>query len=109
MTPAISIFQILANTPSVIMSWGFDSPRIIEDGLCFNVDGFRYQGDCEVVYFKDSDTFTFRTIDTNGQILKELCGLHHDNLVDTIDRIVESGDNLQEYKKTINNWLRNNP
>ena len=69
------------------------------------MEGFRHQGLCEIVYVEGTDTFTFRTIDKDGLTIQELDDLYLDNLIDTIDRTIETGDDPKEYKKAVSEWL----
>ena len=104
-TMASSILKLLTSRPNVILSWGLSEPRAIENGLRFRVEGFRHQGLCEIIYVEGTDTFTFRTIDKDGLTIQELDDLYLDNLIDTIDRTIETGDDPKEYKKAVSEWL----
>lgn len=106
MSMAKYIMSIFKTQPMVVCSWGFQTPIAIKDGLRFRVNGFRHKGWCEVVYNEGMDTFTFRTINRNGNTLREIEDVYFDNLVSVIDTTVETGrDDEEQYKKRVNSWL----
>lgn len=103
---AMYILQILNSNPIISMSWGFNSALIIKNGLRFCVNGFCHKGLCEVVYVDGKDTFTFRTINKDGKISYEVEDVYVDNLVDVVDKAVETGsDNQKQYKNRVESWL----
>ena len=86
------ILQILRIRIFVVMSWGFDAPVAIENGLRFNVNGFKYTGIVEVVYDAGKDLFEVRICGT-GEIVEDV---YLDNLVEVIDSRVEKVENYTE-------------
>ena len=74
------------------MSWGFNAPVAIENGLRFNVNGFKYTGVVEVVYNAGKDLIEVRICGT-GEIVEDV---YLDNLVEVIDSRVEKVENYTE-------------
>lgn len=86
------ILQILRTQIFVVMSWGFHCPVAIDNGLRFNVNGFKYTGIVEVVYDAGKDLFEVRICGT-GEIVEDV---YLDNLVEVIDSRVEKVENYTE-------------
>lgn len=106
MAMAKYIMSILRTQPMVVCSWGFRSPIAISNGLRFHVNGFRHKGWCEVEYIDGRDTFTFRTLDSEGKPKYEAEDVYFDNLVSVVDYAVETGRDSEEvYKARVNQWL----
>ena len=100
------IVQILQSNGSVVMSWGLCNPNVVDGGLAFHVNGFKYCGWCSVTYDEGSDTFTFRMLTQEGQVKKEVDDVYMDNLVEVIDYYVETGgDSQEQYRLNVDNWL----
>ena len=90
------IMQILRTQIYVVFSWGFNSPKAIEDGLAFKVEGFLFKGRVEVLYDGGTDLFVVRLINRDGSVKKEQDGIFIDGLVDCIDRLVERCPKYEE-------------
>lgn len=88
------ILQILRSQLMVVFSWGFHCPTALPDnkGLKFQVQGFKYQGEVQVIYNEGVDLF--EVILTNTGIKVE--EVYLDCLVGVIDELVERVDNYQE-------------
>lgn len=78
----------------VIMSWGFNSPIAITNGLRFKVQGFKFTGVVEVIYNAGMDLFEVHLSD--GRVEADV---YADCLVDVIDGLVEHTDNYEERVK----------
>ena len=80
------ILQILKSQLMILCSWGPHSfKRLPEDqGLSFQVEGFKYQGKVKVVYDEGQDLFEVRL--DNGKIEDMV---YADCLVNVIDGLVE--------------------
>ena len=89
------ILQILRTQIFVVMSWGFHWPVAIDNGLRFNVSGFKYTGVVEVVYNAGKDLFEVRICGT-GEIVEDV---YLDNLVEVIDSRVEK---VESYTEVVN-------
>jgi hypothetical protein len=83
------ILTILRSNVSVVLSWGFHDPSAIANGLSFFVCGFIYSGKVEVVYDHGKDLFIVRIFNDDGSIKEQVDDVYFDDLVDTIDEIVE--------------------
>ena len=47
------IYSILLSQPTILMSWGFESPAVIPLGLKFRVNGFLHTGVVRVVNYSE--------------------------------------------------------
>ncbi|MBP3424692.1 MAG: hypothetical protein J6K57_06615 [Alistipes sp.] len=88
------IYTILISKLMVIMSWGFNSPIAITNGLRFKVQGFKFTGVVEVIYNAGMDLFEVHLSD--GRVEADV---YADCLVDVIDGLVEHTDNYEERVK----------
>ena len=93
------ILQILRTRLGIVFSWGFNSPRKINNGLSFFVQGFLHKGAVEVIYNEGRDLFGVRTINRNGTVKKQVEDVYFDCLVDVIDGMVERCDNYEDKVK----------
>lgn len=91
------IMSILKTQLMVVWSWGFHNPIAIEDGLRFNVQGFKFRGIVEVKYNEGSDLFDVSFIKA-GKVVKAIDGVFFDMLVETIDYYVEK---TADYEKRV--------
>jgi len=83
------ILSILKTQLNIMFSWGFNSPRAIEGGLMFKVQGFIFKGWVKVVYNEGSDLFDIYLLTSKMEIKKEIEGAFFDELLDVIDSNVE--------------------
>lgn len=88
------IYTILISKLMVILSWGFNSPIAITNGLRFKVQGFKFTGVVEVVYNEGMDLFDVHLSD--GRVEPDV---YADCLVCVIDGLVERTDNYEERVK----------
>ena len=68
------ILSILRSQLMIVFSWGFNTPIAIEDGLQFNVEGFKHQGKVRVHYNGGSDLFDVTTLNRDGSFSYTLPG-----------------------------------
>lgn len=101
MEMAMYIMSILRSQFIVVLSWGFHSAYVIEDGLEFSVEGYLFTGDVQVTYDEGTDTFKVRLLNGDGTIKEEHSDVYVDNLVDVIDRAVEKNESQEEYKERV--------
>ena len=88
------IYTILMSKLMVVLSWGFNSPIAITDGLRFKVQGFKFTGAVEVLYNEGMDLFEVHLSD--GRVEADV---YADCLVDVIDGMVERTDDYRERVK----------
>lgn len=100
------IMTILRSSPVIVFSWGFNHPQEKVNGLRFGVNGMIYQGEVEVIYNEDRDSFSVRLVEEET-IKEQVDDVYLGELVPTIDRLVESGNDDELYKKQVNEWLNN--
>ena len=94
------ILRILRSQFTIMLSWGFNHPVALPDneGLRFNVQGFKFHGTVEVIYNEGWDLFDVRFI-KNGKVIDTIEELYLDGIVDAIDRYVEKTDDYQKRVK----------
>ena len=90
------ILRILRSRIFVMMSWGFNTPVAIANGLRFNVQGFIHTGKVEVVYIAGKDLFEVRLLNLDGSIKEHVSDIYLDCLVDVIDGLVERCPDYEE-------------
>jgi hypothetical protein len=88
------IYTILISKLKVILSWGFNSPIAITNGLRFKVQGFKFTGIVEVIYNAGMDLFEIHLSD--GRVEADV---YADCLVDVIDDLVERTDDYADRVK----------
>lgn len=94
------IYKILLSQPSILMSWGFQSPRIIRQGLSFLVNGFKHKGKVSIEYNEGQDLFDVYLMDETDKIVDTINMVYFDQLVEIIDEKVEK---TEDYKDRVNN------
>lgn len=72
-------------------SWGFSYPKALpnNEGLIFNVNGFKHKGCVKVVYNEGMDLFAVILLDKQNNELQRIEDVYFDQLVDVIDEAVE--------------------
>lgn len=83
------IISIFKHYLPIILSWGFNTPIALPQGLKFKVQGYLHKGWVEVVYDEGYDTFTVRTLNGDGSIKRKVSDVYLDCLVSVIDGMVE--------------------
>ena len=78
----------------VVLSWGFNSPNAITNGLRFKVQGVKFTGIVEVIYNAGMDLFEIYLSD--GRVEADV---YADCLVDVIDGLVERTDDYADRVK----------
>ena len=95
------IFDLLGLEAPISMSWGidFDSVQPIPCGVSFDVAGFKHKGPVQVVLDEASDLFVVRLLSEEGELLSTTESVFADDLVHTIDELVEHCDDYEEMVK----------
>ena len=88
------IYTILMSKLMVVLSWGYNSPKAITNGLRFQVQGFKFTGAVEVLYNEGMDLFEVHLSD--GRVETDV---YADCLVDVIDGLVERTNDYEERVK----------
>ena len=88
------IYTVLMSKVMVVLSWGFNSPIAITDGLRFKVQGFKFTGTVEVIYNEGMDLFEVHLSD--GRVEADV---YADCLVNVIDGLVERTDDYRDRVK----------
>jgi hypothetical protein len=94
------IYSILLLQPIIIMSWGFQSPKIIKQGLSFHVNGFKHKGRVNISYNECQDLFEIHLFDENEKLEDTINMVYFDQLVEIIDERVEKTD---DYNNRVDN------
>ena len=90
------ILRILKSRIFIILSWGFNSPIRLENGLKFKVQGYIHSGWVEVLYNEGNDLFDVSLLNPDGTVKKRETDVYLDNLVNVIDGMVERIENYKE-------------
>lgn len=93
------ILRVLRTQIIAVMSWGFHNAKAIEDGLAFNVQGFKFKGRVEITYDESWDLFDIRLVNEDGGIKEQVEGVFVDGIVSTIDNMVERTPDYKERVK----------
>jgi len=97
------IYSILKSQPTILMSWGFNSPVVIKQGLRFKVNGFKHNGYIEVRYNEGLDLFDIFLINDDNTLKDSLVGIYFDELIDTIDRVDNYTERVNQQYNIITN------
>lgn len=89
------IYSILSSQIFVMMSWGFENPVTIRNGMKFKVSGFKFQGDVEIVYNEGQDLFDLAFINSKNE-RHTLLSIYFDQLLEVVDDFVEKTENYKE-------------
>lgn len=92
----ISIFK--TNLP-MIMSWGYNSPVALENGLRFSVNGFKHKGNVAVIYDEGLDLFNIEILTFENEVIDTINGVYFDQLIEVIDNRVELVENYDQAVK----------
>ena len=91
-----AIMELMNEQPKVVLSWGTHAAAIIEDGIKFNVQGFKYEGEVKII-------FDFlRSYHSGGIYFKVYIGdnlstgVEASELINFIDEQVELVNNYEE-------------
>ena len=101
------IYTILLSQPTILMSWGFESPMVIKLGLQFRVNGFKHKGLIRIVYDEGADLFDISLIGDDNFVKETIEGIYFDQLVEVIDDHVERVDNYNERVSQEYNFTNN--
>jgi hypothetical protein len=89
------ILSVLKAQIIIMWSWGFNNPTAIEDGLQFNVQGFKFKGIVKVIYDHAMDLFKVEFV-KDDEVVKTIEDVYVDQLVEVIDNYVERTENYFE-------------
>jgi hypothetical protein len=92
----ISIFK--TNLP-MIMSWGYNSPVALKNGLRFSVNGFKHKGNVAVIYDEGLDLFNIEILTFENEVIDTINGVYFDQLIEVIDNRVELVENYDQTVK----------
>lgn len=92
----LSIFQ---TDLSVVFSWGFNSPVALENGLRFNVNGFKHKGKVAVLYNEGMDLFDVEILTPENELIETIERVYFDQLIEVIDNRVELVENYEQAVK----------
>lgn len=98
MEMATYILTIFKHYIGIVISWGFNNPVPVENGLRFSVQGFKHTGKVEVLYDEGWDLFSVRVLNPDGSTKEKQEGIYLDGLVDCIDSLVEY---CHDYEKRV--------
>lgn len=90
------ILRVLRAQIVIVMSWGFHNAKAIEDGIVFQVQGFKFTGKVEIKYDEGWDLFDISLINEDGSLKEQVEGVFVDGIVSTIDNMVEHCPNYKQ-------------
>ena len=94
-----AINDILSSRMNIIMSWGLHNKRVINDGVRFDVQGFKFTGEVKIT-FDYARSHANKKSTFKVQIGDDVStGVTAENLIDFIDERVEKVDNYEEAVK----------
>lgn len=91
------IYSIIRSKLMIMFSWGFHNPVAINNGLKFQVNGYRHTG-AVTVELTPLDEFKVSLM-KQGKVIKVIDGVYIDNLVQVIDEAVERVPNYENRVK----------
>ena len=92
METALYIISIFKHYLPIVSSWGFHKAIALENGLQFQIEGFKHQGKVQVIYDEGWDLFNIILLDRTGKVTHKEEGVYLDCLVEVIDGMVEKTD-----------------
>ncbi len=95
--------QLMGMGKIKVWSWGAHAWTVVENGLAFKVQGFKFKGIVKIVLMP-SDTYTIQFI-KNKKVEKEYTEVYFDQQVDLIDEYVEFTG--EKYEQDVNNAVYN--
>ena len=100
------IWSIIANDPSLPMSWGVDleSLECSDNALEFHVQGFLHTGNVRIVYIEGADLLQVSLYDEEGKETKRINDVYLDNLAEVIDLNVEN-NRVDDYNAKVMDFL----
>ena len=93
--------SVLKEQKEILYSWGFCEEVVQEDRLLFSVRGFCFKGKVIVIFNPVTDSFTIKLEDSKGNLYSERSGIPLDELVGTIDGLVENKYSQKEYEQRV--------
>lgn len=104
------IKQILSHSQAIVWSWGAIEFHNVEykgmQALRFPVNGFLHKGYVVVAYNGGSDAFEVYCLNEADEVVKSNDDVYLNELVSTIDSMVEKEGSNQEYDKKRREWLQ---
>lgn len=95
---AQGIWEVLKASPEILMSWGLESEtvKVVDFGIRFKVNGFKHTGLVEIKLNEGADLYEVSLFNEDGTIKKTQTDIYCDQLVRTIDEMVEyTGEDYQ--------------
>jgi hypothetical protein len=103
------ILSIIRSGGQITWSWGPDAFRATEykkmPALRFSVNGFVHKGDVIVALNGGADIYEIYLLDSDDKVADSHKEVYFDELVATIDRMVEKNGSDEEYNEKRQKWL----
>ena len=92
------ILTILKTRLDIVTSWGLDPEtlRPIKYGIQFHVQGFKHNGLVRVTLNEGADLFEVCLISDNGEMTDSRESIFFDDLISTIDELVEKTEDFEK-------------
>jgi hypothetical protein len=78
------------------MTWGYEDPKPIKDGLKFKVTGLKHQGYVKILYHEGKDQFQIQLFSKKHVLKDSIEDVYIDQLVQVINQSVERVPNYGE-------------
>ena len=100
------IWSVIANDPSLPMSWGVDleSLECTDNALEFHVQGFLHTGNVRIVYIEGADLFQVSLYDEEGKDTKRINDVYSNNKTEVINLNIER-NKVENYKTKLMKFL----
>jgi len=95
---AKDIWVVLKASPTILMSWGLEpeTVQLVDFGIRFKVNGFKHTGLVEIKLNEGADLYEVELFDESGTSKEKQTDIYCDQLVLTIDQMVEyTGEDYQ--------------
>jgi len=104
-----SVFKLILSGGSITWSWGATNFKNFSNkALTFSVNGFKHKGIVAITYNKVPDLFNVEIRTSHYNLVEEVNDVFVDQLIDVIDKLVETDDDSsEEYKKQVENSVYN--
>jgi len=106
---ANSVFKLIRSGGSITWSWGATNFKNFSNkALTFSVNGFKHKGIVAITYDRGPDLFNVEIRTSHYNLVEEVTNVYVDQLIDVIDKLVETDDDTsKEYRKKVENSVYN--
>lgn len=92
------ILYLLSLQPYITMYWGIEDIETFMDSVEFRVDGSLFKGNVRITFITGADLFQVSLYDEDGSTTKHIDDIYTDELVETVDSVIENENNVNYLK-----------